>query len=45
MPTKHWTKEITLTKKPEKEEGGRKGGHETERELEEYGVRESKKRW
>lgn len=47
MQTKQWTQEMTLTEKPEKEkrEGGREGGKETERELGEYGVSESRKRW
>lgn len=45
MQTKQWTQEMTLTEKPEKEERGREGGKETERELGEYGVRESRKRW
>ena len=45
MQTKQWIKEMTLTEKPEKEKraGGREGM--SQRDLEEYAVRESKKRW
>lgn len=41
MQTKQWIKEMTLTEKPEKEKraGGREGM--SQRDLEEYGVRDT----